>query len=104
MHKGIITSTHMCFKVPSDFCGMAACQFSMVSCHTFCMMQFRPKDILIPTILLALGTKFSQSSLLTMDRYPRLGLVAVLGGTNGSCNQDDWGSKQSIRMYLKYCM
>ena len=48
-------------------------------------------------------SKYSQSSLLATDRYPRLGLVAVLGGTNG-CNQDEWGSKQSTRMYLKYRM
>ena len=48
-------------------------------------------------------SKYSQSSLLATDRYPRLGLVAVLGGTNG-CNQDEWQSKQSTRMLLKYRM
>jgi hypothetical protein len=65
-------------------------------------MQFQPKHILIPTILSDFGAKYLHISLLATDRYPtRLGLVAVLGETNG-CNQNDWGSKQSTGMYLKY--
>ena len=41
-----------------------------------------------------------QISLLATDIYPRLGLVAVLGGTNG-CNSGDWGLIQSTGLYLK---